>query len=275
MNKLAVLLVFAASILSGKAFVTDTLTVDATGFLPEAMKVTVITPDTDDESAGEVFPTVYLLNGYSGDNGSWGNIRPDLGEFADEYGIVMVMPSGMDSWYWDAPANPNVRMESFITEVLVPHIDANYPTDQRAQNRAITGLSMGGHGALWLGLRHPDIWKNIGSTSGGVNILPFPERWKIKDALGSYESNPEVWETHTVINLVPELRPGVNNIIFDCGSEDFFAEVNDQLHRALLKAKIPHDYISRPGTHNAAYWANALPYQLMFFDTKFDRSSPN
>ena len=256
-----------AAFLSSQAFQTDTLTINTPDYLPEPMDITVITPESAMPEKG--YPTIYLLNGYGGDNTSWGTIRPDLGELADEYGMVMVMPSGMDSWYWDAPANPKMRMESFFTEVLVPYIDQQYPTDKRAENRAITGLSMGGHGGLWLGLRHPDIWKNCGSTSGGVNITPFPAKWKMKNALGEYEANPEVWDTHTVINLVPMLEAGTNNIIFDCGSEDFFATVNAELHQALLDAKIPHDYISRPGIHNSAYWANSLPYQLMYFKTKF------
>lgn len=256
-----------ATTLTVNAYTTDVLTINRPDYLPEAMKVTVITPDGEVPETG--FPTVYLLNGYGGDNTSWTTIRPDLGAMADEYGFVMVMPSGMDTWYWDAPANPKVRMESFFTDILVPQIDDAYPTDRRAENRAIMGLSMGGHGGLWLGMRHPDIWKNCGSTSGGVNIMPFAERWKMKNALGTQDENREVWETHTVINLVPNLEPGQNNIIFDCGSEDFFAGVNAELHQALLDAKIPHDYISRPGTHNSAYWANALPYQLLFFSTKF------
>lgn len=252
---------------TGFAFTTDTLEIKADGYLPQAMNVTVITPDSPKPEKG--YPVVYLLNGYGGDNTSWGTIRPDLGDLADSYGMVLVMPSGMDTWYWDAPANPDVRMESFITEVLVPYVDSNYPVDLRPDNRAVTGLSMGGHGGLWLGLRHPHIWKNCGSTSGGVNILPFPTRWKMKDALGALEENPDVWASHTVINLVPQIKAGTNNIIFDCGSEDFFAGVNADLHAALLEASIPHDYISRPGIHNSAYWANALPYQLMYFKSKF------
>lgn len=254
------------AVISAAAFTTDTLTVNADTYLPEPMKVTVITPDSPRPEKG--YPTTYLLNGYGGDYRSWGIIRPDLGELADHYGMVLVMPSGMDTWYWDAPANPKVRMESFFTDVLVPYIDNNYPTDRRAENRSITGLSMGGHGGLWLGMRHPDIWKNCGATSGGVNIIPFPEKWKMKNALGTLEANPDVWAAHTVINLVPSLTPGTNNIIFDCGSEDFFAKVNADLHQALLDAKIPHDYTSRPGVHNSKYWANSLPYQLHYFSTK-------
>lgn len=254
--------------LTANAFKTDTISVNAKGYLPTDMNVTVITPDTPRSDAG--YNTVYLLNGFGGDNKSWSIIRPDLGEWADMYGVVFVLPSGMDTWYWDSPVNPEVRMESFFTDVLVPYIDKNYPTNPHAANRAITGLSMGGHGGLWLGLRHPDIWKNCGSTSGGVDIRPFPERWKMKDALGEESKNPDIWNVYTVINLVPTLQPGASNIIFDCGTDDFFAGVNDNLHKAFLDAKIPHDYISRPGNHTNEYWRNALPYQLWFFQTHFN-----
>lgn len=267
MKKLTLIFALVATVMSASAFKTDTLTIKGDGYLPQPMKVTVITPTSTRPLTG--YPSVYLLNGYDGDYKQWGRIRPDLGDLADQFGFIMVMPSGMDSWYWDAPANSEMKMESFITKVLVPYIDENYPTDRRAENRAIMGLSMGGHGGLWLGLRHPDIWKNCGSTSGGVNIEPFREKWKMKKALGEYGANPELWRSHTVINLVPTLTPGQNNIIFDCGSDDFFAQVNSDLHDAMLKAKIPHDYISRPGGHSNAYWANSLPYQLMYFKTKF------
>jgi S-formylglutathione hydrolase FrmB len=130
---------------------------------------------------------------------------------------------------------------------------------------------MGGHGGLWLGIRHSDIFGSAGSTSGGVNIIPFPKNWKMADQLGDYESNKEAWRDHTVINLVPQLKPGQLNIIFDCGVDDFFFEVNNELHQALLDAKIPHDYITRPGAHTAQYWRNSILYQLLYFNEIFTR----
>ena len=232
--------------------------------------VLVVTPNRVKPSGA---PSVYLLNGYGGDHRSWLNLRKNLPDLADRYGMVLVTPHGQNSWYWDSPVEPGMQMESFITTDLVPYIDAHYPTDARPEMRAITGLSMGGHGALWLALRHPDIWVNAGSTSGGVDIRPFPEKWKMKQWLGPEATNREAWNNHTVINLVPGLKAGQNNIIFDCGSEDFFADVNRNLHRALLDAGIPHDYISRPGTHNARYWRNSILYQLVFFDQMFKKAA--
>lgn len=272
MSKLKSLFVSALVALcsvAASAFTTDTITVP-TKYLEKPMRVTVIVPDA--AAKRNDLPTVYLLNGHGGDYRSWGIIRPDLGRYADHYGMVFVMPSGRNSWYWDSPVNPKMQMESFMVYDLVPYIDSHYPVTTNAKKRAITGLSMGGHGALWLGVRHPDIWFNIGSTSGGVNILPFTERWNMADALGKYsESTAELWQSRTVINQIELFKANKQNIIFDCGTNDVFTEVNAALHQALLDAKVDHDYISRPGKHNVDYWNNSIIYQLLFFQQNFKK----
>jgi S-formylglutathione hydrolase FrmB len=132
---------------------------------------------------------------------------------------------------------------------------------------------MGGHGGLWLGFRHPDLFGACGSSSGGVDIRPFPENWEIKKWLGRYQENRERWDAYTVVNQLHLLRPDSQAIIIDCGTEDFFYEVNEVLHEKLLEHRIPHDYLTRPGGHNAAYWKNAIEYQLLFFRLFFDRMS--
>jgi S-formylglutathione hydrolase FrmB len=270
MKQLFLLVISAVLALTGSAATVDTLAIEAV-HVQSPYKTVVITPDAAKANPAAKFPTVYLLNGYSGDYKSWITLRDDLPELADRYGMVIVTPDGRDSWYWDSPRNVDMQMETFITTELVPYIDNHYPTKAQPEFRAITGLSMGGHGGLWLGIRHSDIFGSAGSTSGGVNIIPFPKNWKMADQLGDYESNKEAWRDHTVINLVPQLKPGQLNIIFDCGVDDFFFEVNNELHQALLDAKIPHDYITRPGAHTAQYWRNSILYQLLYFNEIFTR----
>lgn len=134
------------------------------------------------------------------------------------------------------------------------------------KGRAVSGFSMGGHGSLWLGFRHPDVFGACGSMSGGVDIRPFPENWNMKASLGDYADNREIWDSHTVINIVHKLNPKtMPAIIIDCGTSDFFYEVNEALHRKLLYHRIPHDYITRPGGHSHQYWRNAIDYHLVFF----------
>lgn len=269
MKKIAAAFLFICTALWAGAFTTDTIAI-ATSLLEGPEKVVVITPDGNKNAK---FPTVYLLNGYSGTYRDWSTrTQPRLGELADLYGMVMVMPDGRDSWYWDSPVDPKMQMESFIIKELVPYVDSHYPTKPEAAQRAITGLSMGGHGALWLAARHPDVFRNAGSMSGGVDIRPFAERWKMSKRLGQpYSKNPELWNTHTVATLIPQLKEAGLNITFDCGSDDFFAKVNDKLHRDLLDANIPHDYTSRPGNHSHKYWANSILYHLLFFNQAFNK----
>ena len=93
----------------------------------------------------------------------------------------------------------------------------------------------------------------------------------MKDALGEYEANAKRWEEHSVIYLIEN---GTYNdgqkILFDCGINDFFLEVNRNLHKVMIEKNIPHDYIERPGAHNADYWSNSLDYQLLFIQKAFN-----
>lgn len=235
------------------------------------MKVTVVTP-ADYSTGTQSYPVVYLLNGYGGSYRTWPcEVKANLDSLATVYNMIFVCPSGRDSWYFDSPLKPKMQMESFITRDLVPFIDANYRTIPDPAHRAITGLSMGGHGAMWLAIRHPEIWGNVGSTSGGVNISQFPNNWRIKEMIGSIDQYPQRWHDSSIVNLVSDIKPGTLNIIFDCGTDDFFYQVNCDLHEALLKAGMPHDFISRPGNHSRPYWHNAILYQLQYFNQQFKK----
>lgn len=267
MKRILSLLLLLGVLFAAKAARVDTLAI-RTFLLESPETVLVIVPDSIEP--GQRLPVVYLLHGHGGSPRHWiENTQPRLPELADSYNMIFVMPDGHNSWYFDSPVDEKMQMETFITDELVKYIDRNYPTKADAAHRAVTGLSMGGHGSLYLAFRHPDVFGNAGSMSGGVDILPFPERWNIKDYLGDYNQYPQRWAEASVINNVEKIKPGQVNIIFDCGTDDFFAKVNDRLHQTLRVAGIPHDYISRPGNHSHAYWGNSLLYHLLYFDTKF------
>lgn len=238
-----------------------------TSHVPSPGKVSVIVPDSY-ETDSVSYPVVYLLNGHGGGNMSWSYVI-NLDSLATVYKTIIVCPDGLNSWYWNSPVDSTLQMEDYITMDLIPWVDANYRTRADRCGRAITGLSMGGHGGLWLGLRHPELFANAGSTSGGVDIRPFPEKWNMALRLGEYKDNPDVWDSHTVINLVPEIVPGRVNIIFDCGTGDFFYEVNNNLHHALKAKGIPHTYLTSPGVHDSNYWRRSIVPQMQFFHSHF------
>ena len=261
---LAILLIIFSQ--SASAFKDEVLTVYSKT-MDKDIPVTIVTPDSYDDL--REFPVVYLLHGYSDNYRTWIE-RTDVESLSDLYEIIIVLPDGgYDSWYFDSRIAKDYQYETFITQELVSYIDNNYKTIRDRKGRAITGQSMGGHGALHCAFRHTDIYGSAGSLSGGVDIRPFPESWNIAGRLGSYKDNMELWSESTIINMTHLLKPGTLNIIIDCGTEDFFYEVNCNLHKKLMSEGILHDFYVRPGAHNWTYWRNAIKYQILFFSESF------
>jgi S-formylglutathione hydrolase FrmB len=215
------------------------------------------------------YPVVYLLHGYSGNYEGWARLA-NLGDFADRYGVIIVSPDGaFDSWYFDIPADPACQFETYISKEVVGYIDQNFRTVAAPKGRAIAGLSMGGHGAMYLSMRHKDVFGAAGSMSGGLDIRPFPKNWNIAKHIGTEEENPAEWDKRTAINNIGDLKNGELALTFDCGVDDFFIKVNRAFHEELLKRGIAHDYTERPGAHTGVYWSNSIKYQMLFFHDFF------
>lgn len=270
MRKHLLLALFLGLVAPSFAAKVDTLLVKSPSMNKE-VQVIVVTPDAALGKKAMACPVLYLLHGHGGDAKTWIGIKPNLPQIADEKGIIFVCPDGKDSWYWDSPKNPSFRYETFISKELVKYVDEHYKTIANRKGRAISGLSMGGHGAMWNAIRHKDVFGAAGSTSGGVDIRPFPKSWNMAKQLGDLASNKQVWDEHTVVNQVDKLANGDLAIIVDCGEADFFLDVNKDLHNRLLERKIDHDFITRPGGHNGGYWSNSMDYQILFFDKFFKK----
>jgi S-formylglutathione hydrolase FrmB len=268
MKRITVFLFAVFIIASSNAAVIDTIRVFSKS-MKKDVPVVIIRPDN--YNSGNELPVVYLLHGYSGNQLDWVKKSRDFEKSADLYNLIIVCPDGgFNSWYWDSPVDPKSQYETFVSDELVKAIDSKYATIKNRTGRAITGLSMGGHGGLYLGFKHQDVYGAAGSMSGGVDIRPFPNNWDMAKQLGTYAEHPERWEKNTVINMLNLLTPNSLAIIIDCGTEDFFFAVNENLHHELLYRNIPHDYITRPGAHNWNYWTNSVKYQLLFFRNYFD-----
>lgn len=230
------------------------------------IKTVVVLPEGYEK--GKDYPVVYLLHGHGGSHETWMKVKPNLPDIATQYQMMMVCPDGAVSWYWDSPIDSTLRYETFVARELISDIDKRYKTKSDKSGRAITGLSMGGQGGLWLGIRNQDKFGACGSTSGGLDIRPFPDNWNMKKSLGEYSEHPENWENHTIASQLYLVKPDLR-IIFDCGTSDFFYAVNERLHDEMVYRNIRHEYITRPGGHYDAYWANSIEPQLLFFSNFF------
>ena len=258
----------------------DPLPADTVEVMSQAMSRTiknvVTVPDSYTITTGEKYPVLYLLHGAYGCYSDWSH-KADLHSLANTYGVIIVCPDGQDSWYFDSPVDPAMQFETYVSKELVQYIDSHYRTHANRYMRAITGLSMGGHGALFLAFRHPDVFWSCGSMSGNMDITPYPDSWHIKDRLGPRDENPQRWRDHAVcnqVNLVKNstLQPA-QNIIIDDGLNDIFIKNNIALHDQLVEAGIDHDFTVRPGRHSWDYWVNSLDYHMMFFAKAFARGA--
>lgn len=261
----------------------DTLSIYSPA-MDRILPAAVVLPQSYHESDTH-YPVVYLLHGATGNYSNWLNLFPGnknlLQQLADRHQLIFVMPDGDPfGFYADSPRNPRSQFETHISTEVVNYIDQHYRTIASAEGRAITGLSMGGHGALHIAIRRPGIFGAAGSMSGATSLdikswdLPAETlegfSQQVNQALS--DGNEDITEWLKQFSLTQSMEAFQLNpipLIIDCGTEDFFLNINRELRRKLLEAGVKHDYIERPGAHNWAYWERALPYQVLFFEEFF------
>jgi len=216
------------------------------------------------------YSVIYFLDGYN--TGGRDGIRIfydwykyDLLRLCDQYDVIMVAVGCVNKWYFDSPVDPTARWQTFLTDELIPYVDANYRSVGTRQGRAITGLSMGGHGALYTAFRHTDTFIAAGSTSGGVDFRPWPDGWEIAAMLGAKATHQGVWDDNVVVNNLGSLPTAGMGICFDCGTGDFFLDVNRSLDQKMTANAIPHTYTESAGGHTTNYWGTTFPKHIAFF----------
>lgn len=283
MKKALLLLFFIWPLLVSAQARVDTIEVYSSS-MNKKLKAAVTLPSSY-KSSGEKLPVVYLLHGGSGAFNDWHQKVTEVGlvnRMAEEYNLIIVTPGvGPASYYYDSPIMDSVRYETYIISELIPHIDKNYRTLAQKESRAITGLSMGGHGAITLSAKHPDLFVAAGSMSGVMNI--DTRLWKVQEdfrslrvqgqkaMLGDINYDGPIFNPYTAVGMVDRMKTNGLALIIDCGVEDFLIETNRQIHQLLVANGTPHEYIERPGAHTWQYWTEALPVHLFFFNKYLKR----
>lgn len=253
----------------------DTLQVASTA-MGKTYKAAVVLPNSYAKSK-TAFPVMYLLHGAYGHFSDWLKNTPNkklVHNLADQYNMIIVMPEGETfSFYLDSPVNKESQFETFITQEVIQKVDKTYKTIANKNGRVITGLSMGGHGALYLSARHPELFCAAGSMSGAVDMSTMLNRDSsaqvvklMQPVFGDKSGNTELYEQNSVLRMADKLKANKLPLIIDCGVDDFLIEPNRELHRRLVYNKVDHDYTERPGAHTWDYWENSLPYHVLFFN---------
>jgi S-formylglutathione hydrolase FrmB len=218
-------------------------------------------------------PVIYQLHGLSDDYSIWQR-RTTIEAHAERIGAIVAMLDGGRSFYTDR-ADGTGAWESHILE-SVRVVDATFRTRADRRGRAIGGLSMGGYGAMKLGLKHSDLFGSVVAHSG-VHDMGTWYREVQKDPQRRAEMlaiyGARVKPSENPFQLALKARP-LPRLHIDCGSEDFLIEHNRRFHAHLDRHRIPHVYREYPGSHNWQYWEARLGESFDFHQAWFAANAP-
>lgn len=220
----------------------------------------------------EPLRVLYLLHGLFGSYENWLDLT-DLKTYAEGSNFLIVMPDGGDNWYTDSVG----KYESYLIQDLLPAIEESFGASTERTGRAMAGNSMGGYGALKLGLRYPDLFGFAASFSGAFHVTQHNA-----DALGS-DLAPSLFRTFgpmgsdvrgdndlaAIAQRAANAKGKLPRIYFDCGSDDEFIDANREFSSILSAAGIEHEFVEVHGGHDWTYWDGRLRHLLSVLNEHF------
>jgi enterochelin esterase family protein len=208
----------------------------------------VYTPPGYNPKSRESYPVLYLLHGYSDAADGWtqvgkanfildsliasGKAKPMIVVMTLGYGNMAVLKPGRTPDL--SEQNYNLYEKALVTEVI-PQIEANYHVSKKREDRAIAGLSMGGHESLFVGLTHPELFAWIGTFSAGLNAKAIAEL---------PQTNAQ--------------KANLRLLWMACGVDDALLKPNQAVIAALKAEGLPVTAIETPGHHQWPVWRDNL-----------------
>ncbi len=270
-----------------KARLLESLTLNSS-LLNRAVKYSVYLPP-DYYSTNRRYPVVYLLHGYSDNETGWVQFG-EADRIADE-GIksgdippmIIVMPDAEVTWYMN-DYQAKTRYEDMFMQEFIPYIDSTLRTRTDRAYRAVSGLSMGGHGSLLYAMHRPDLFGSCAALSAAVftdesvtsmDTTNYNRRFAFLLGPGAgQERLSNHWKRNSPLILAKSAPEGDLKRVrwwLDCGDDDFLTNANALLHIAFNDRKIAHEYRVRDGAHTWTYWRTGLPDALKFIGVGFRR----
>ncbi|PSJ37927.1 S-formylglutathione hydrolase [Allosphingosinicella deserti] len=187
-------------------------------------------------------------------------VAPDTSPRGDEVPDDPAYDFGQGAGFYvdatQAPYDAHYRMERYIVEELPEIVASAFPIDRDRQ--AITGHSMGGHGALTLALRHPGRYRSVSAFA--PIVAPSQVPWGEK-ALGAYLGpDRAAWRRHDAVALIED-GARVPEILVDQGGADTFLERElrpDLLEAACREAGIPLTLRLQQGYDHSYYFISTF-----------------
>jgi len=245
-------------------------------------------PDYDASPAKQRrYPVLYFLHGLGQNEqtlfrtGGWSLIE-DLRRQHKIGDFLVVAPEGGRNFYINS-ADDSFRYSDFFLQEFIPHIQSRFRIRPGRQSRAITGVSMGGYGALRFAFAHPDLFSAVSAQSAAL-ITQTPQELNtagesnrplgrlLGPAFGQPISLPH-WNQNSVFLLAKKNESGLRRmaIYFNCGQgDDFgFEDGAAALHKQLQGEDVGHEYHSYPGDHSLTYFLSHMGEVMEFHSRAF------
>jgi S-formylglutathione hydrolase FrmB len=232
-------------------------------------------------SSTKKYPVLYFLHGLNENEMRWStrgltDVKLDkmvadgkIGEF------IVAVPFGATSFYTNA-RNGSAPWEDMIVKEFVPMVESTYRVNATRATRGISGISMGGYGALKIAMKHPDQFGSVSAHSAvllahlddarvrGGRLAMFNAMF---DQIYGINQDLTYWDQNNPLMLAADTKKlnGLK-VYFDCGTEDDygFHVGTKALDDMLTKAGFPHEAHLYPGRHGWDYAIQHTDASLQF-----------
>lgn len=220
------------------------------------------------------FKTLYLLHGIMGDCTNWVT-RTRVAQLAAQHGIVVIMPSGDNSFYVDQEASTNNYGE-YIGRELVEETRKLFPLSSKREDTFIAGLSMGGYGAIRNGLKYHHTFGSVAGLSSAIimeQVLASTDEaeWIFKKRsyyqaifgdLSKLKGSDK--DLEALVKMMKKENKSMPRIYLACGTEDYLIENNRNYRDFLIGENIEHTYVESTGIHDWKFWDEYIEKVLIW-----------
>ncbi len=248
----------------------ETLTFRAPHLAGREVPLSVILP-AGYEASEKRYPVLYLLHGYTAHYSDW-VANTHIRQYARRYQEIIVMPEAGTSWYVNNYANPQLKWQDYFIYDVIPYVDQHYRTRADRRGRALAGTSMGGYGALLLGVKYHEMFAAAASLSGVVTtpdrsfvqyVTSKLDEQVIESDFGPFGSPAR--DENDLFKLVRQVPPSaMPELYLSIGTSDKYLGTNREFVKTLDRLGIAYRYRELPGAHDWRLWDRELETVLAF-----------
>lgn len=203
--------------------------------------------------SSENIKTLYLLHGLSDNHSTWIR-RTSVERYAQEYGICVVMPFADRSFYTNMKHGGEYY--TYIAKELPQIIGQMFNVSNKREDRFIAGNSMGGYGALKIGMRECDAFSAAAGISPVADVVNSPNNWWLKDFKNIFGEEVNIPAEDDLFEIAKESNKNLNKprIYTFVGTEDFLYEDNQKLKKHFESLNFDYTYEETKGSHSWELW---------------------